>query len=60
MAAPSCEPPTEPRAEADAVEWLALLLRQACLLLAAGVERRYPRLRQRHICDVCGQRYGGR
>jgi hypothetical protein len=40
MAAPSCEPPTEPRAEED-VRWLALLIRQALLLIVAGIERRY-------------------
>jgi hypothetical protein len=40
MAAPSCEPPTEPRAEED-VRWLALLIRQALLLVVAGIEKRY-------------------
>jgi hypothetical protein len=40
MAAPSCEPPTEPRAEED-VRWLALLIRQALLLIVAGIEKRY-------------------
>lgn len=37
--------------DTDGVRWLAILLRQVCLFVAAAVERRYG-LKRRSGCDV--------
>jgi hypothetical protein len=47
MAQRETPPATEREAESDGVRWLALLLRQAALLLVAGIELRYGLRRRR-------------
>lgn len=46
----------DPSAESDGVKWLALLLRDAFLVITRGIEARYG-IGDKRVCPRCGHRH---
>jgi hypothetical protein len=48
-------PLVKDRTDDDGVKWLALLLRDALLMVVRGIDTRYQ-MKQKHDCPKCGWR----